>query len=424
MVRDPYAARVQSELPDKPVDFHIDGVEHTTTDGRTGRDTIPRMTGSRTLAIALLAAFAFPVVAAAAEVPFSVRQAVVWVRCANRQGSGVVVNATGGYVLTNAHVAMDVETNIPASSCDVGFVTDQTFVPKAFYRATIEKYVYDETTSRDFAVLRIGSSKNGPSLATFPSLKTDEFSKVGDPMTIISFPNTAMGAQDVSTGNILGLEQGRIQSDAVFADGSSGGPGVNAEHSVIGLATGILYQEISPGVEKVIDYELVDVRAILAWLDTYGVNAHDQIVTHADFARYHGPQSYIIQQNLSCSLLARSEFASTVYCLKQDGTRSVFPNEATYRSWFADFSPVVTVPAEQLAAYRLVANITMKPGSLVKIESDPSVYVVADIAGTIRHIPSEERARELYGDGWAGFVTDVPVSFFPDYWVGAPIPPS
>jgi hypothetical protein len=175
-------------------------------------------------------------------------------------------------------------------------------------------------------------------------------------------------------------------------------------------------------VEKVIDYELVDIRAILTWLDTFGPNVADEYVTHADPARYHGPSAYFTSTNLSCVLLAKSTLSTTVYCLKNDGTRSVFPNQAVYLSWFSDFSPVITLPVEQLAAYRLSANITMKPGSLVKIESDPKVYVVSDVTGTLRWITSEQLARELYGDGWAGFVKDIPVTFFPNYHIGAPIP--
>ena len=66
--------------------------------------------------------------------------------------------------------------------------------------------------------------------------------------------------------------------------------------------------------------------------------------------------------------------------------------------------------------------MTMKPGSLIKIESDPKVYLVSDIDGTLRWIPTEERAKELYGDGWAGFVKDVPVTFFSSYTIGAPLP--
>ena len=121
-------------------------------------------------------------------------------------------------------------------------------------------------------------------------------------------------------------------------------------------------------------------------------------------------------------MLAKSELASTVYCLRIDGTRSVFPSDDAFHSWFADFTGVATLTVDQLAMYRLSSDVTMKPGSLIKIESDPKVYLVSDIDGTLRWIPTEERAKELYGDGWAGFVKDVPVTFFSSYTIGAPLP--
>ncbi|MFH1078522.1 MAG: hypothetical protein V1745_04580, partial [Patescibacteria group bacterium] len=80
------------------------------------------------------------------------------------------------------------------------------------------------------------------------------------------------------------------------------------------------------------------------------------------------------------------------------------------------------VQVDQLAKYRLISNVTMKPGSLIKIESDPKVYLVADASGTIRWIKNESIAKDLYGEGWAGFVQDVPVTFFTDYYLGAPLP--
>ncbi|MBP9869718.1 hypothetical protein KBC59_04140, partial [Patescibacteria group bacterium] len=45
----------------------------------------------------------FPTISRAAELPFEVRRAVVWVLCGNRQGSGVIIQPNSGYVLTNAH---------------------------------------------------------------------------------------------------------------------------------------------------------------------------------------------------------------------------------------------------------------------------------------------------------------------------------
>ena len=358
----------------------------------------------------------------AADIPFSVRQAVVWVHCGARQGSGVVINAEKGYVLTNAHVLMDVERgNMKPDDCEVGFIEDQSYVPSVFYLADAEKYVFEESNNKDFAILKIGAPQQHKTLQGFPFLQTDEFSKVGDPISILSYPSIAKGQQLITTGKIDALTQGTVRTDATISPGSSGGAGVDADRNIIGIATGILVQELSAGGEKIVGYVLVDIRAVITWLDTFGINVHDQYVTHNDFARYHGPSAFIAAENLNCTLLAKTDTSTTVYCLKPDGTRAVFPNDATYQSWFADFSAVTTVAPEALAAYRLSSNVTMKYGSLIKIESDPKVYLVTDALGTLRWIPDETRARQLFGDGWAGFVKDVPVTFFSSYRVGEPI---
>ncbi|MBI4138796.1 trypsin-like peptidase domain-containing protein [Candidatus Uhrbacteria bacterium] len=369
--------------------------------------------------IALSGFFLNPAAALAAERPFPVHQAVAQVRCGNRQGSGVVVNAEKGYVLTNAHILLNLNTLIP-DACDVGFMNDLTLKPTIFYEAKFDRYVFDEEHNKDFAVLKIGKAKQAQKLPSFPFLKTDEFSAVGDPLAILAFPSSNKGTQLATEGTIKGLESGIVKTDAVISPGASGGAGLDAANNLIGIATRILLRQVD-GVEEVVDYELVDIRAILTWLDTFGENVHDLYTTHADFDRYHVPTAFFQAGNLSCVLLAKIADTSTVYCLHADGTRSVFPNDATYHSWFGDFSGVLTVPVEQLAAYRLVSNVTMKPGTLVKIQTDPKVYLVSDVLGTLRWIENEDRAKELYGEGWAGFVKDVPDTFFINYRLGSPV---
>lgn len=361
--------------------------------------------------------------ASAATLPFSVRQAVVLVQCGNRQGSGVVINASPGYVLTNAHVLLDLEKTLRPEPCEIGFLADdQARTPSIYYTAKWERYVFDDPTNRDFAILKIGSPEQHQELTTFPFLMTDEFSAVGDTVTVLSYPQNAGGSEVITQGSISGLEQGLVKTDAHISPGSSGGPALDAQNNIIGLATRIVYEENADGTQHLVESDLVDIRAILSWLNTYGTNVADTYVTHADPARYHGPSSFITSANLQCSLLARSPLDPAVYCLKQDGTRSVFPNAETYLSWFPNWSSVMTIPVEQLATYRLTANITMRPGSLIKIATDPHVYLVTDINGTLRWVPSEERANTLFGNGWSGFVKDVPDTFFINYQVGNPLP--
>lgn len=373
----------------------------------------------RIVAVISLLTLSTPAVQAT-PIVFDHGNAVVKVHCGNRQGSGVAINGQKGYVLTNAHVLLDLKTFKPGK-CYVGFTKGGNTAPTIYYTATWEKYVFEEERNQDFAILKILDPLGDETLPAFPFLKTDEFSKVGDPIYIVGFPSNADGQQRITEGTISDLEQGIIKTDAEITSGMSGGAGVDKDQNLIGIATRIRLREVKPGIDEVVNYELVDLRAILNWLDTFGVDSHDDYVTHADFDRYHGPQGYIRHGKLNCILLVKSPLASTVYCLRADVTRTVFPNDDVFHSWFADFSGVETVPPEQLAAYRLKSNVTLRPGSLIKIETDPKVYLVSDIDGTIRWLENENIAKELYGDGWAGFVKDVPVTFFMNYTLGAPI---
>ena len=109
---------------------------------------------------------------------------------------------------------------------------------------------------------------------------------------------------------------------------------------------------------------------------------------------------------------------SSVYYLGNDGKRYVFPNEATYFSWYPDWSGVVTVSSTELSSYPLGSNVVMRPGTnLVKITTDPTVYAV-EPNGVLRSIVSEANAIALYGSDWAKKVVDVPDSFFMSYTIG------
>jgi V8-like Glu-specific endopeptidase len=360
-------------------------------------------------------------IALAENIPFNIRQAVVRVECGNRQGSGVVVNPTEGYVLTNAHVLLDLDTFLPASSCTIGFVYGDNYMPTIFYAAGWERYVFDESLNQDFAILNINAPEQTEHLDSFPYLRTDEFSETGDPLSIIAYPSSAKGQQVVTSGTINDLELGMIKTDAVISSGSSGGAGVDKDNNLIGLAERIMYQDNEDGTEEVVDYELVDIRAILTWLDTFGDNKHDMYIIHANADRYHSPATLFTPGNLQCTMLAKSAESDSVFCLRSDGTRRVFPSSAVYHTWFSDFSGVVTVSSSELAQYRLSSNITMKPGTLIKIQTDPKVYIVSTVDGSLRWIKTESKATELYGQGWAGFVKDVPDTFFINYKLGYPV---
>ena len=69
---------------------------------------------------------------------------------------------------------------------------------------------------------------------------------------------------------------------------------------------------------------------------------------------------------------------SAVYYFGADGKRYVFPNERTYKTWYADFNSVVTITADELADIVIGGNVTYRPGAkMIKIDTDPKVYAIS-----------------------------------------------
>ncbi|MFH0928703.1 MAG: hypothetical protein V1821_04505 [bacterium] len=112
---------------------------------------------------------------------------------------------------------------------------------------------------------------------------------------------------------------------------------------------------------------------------------------------------------------------SAVYYYGADGKRYVFPNEKTYKTWYADFSTVQTISDTELASIMIGGNATYRPGvKMIKITSDPRTYAVSK-GGVLRWIKSEAIAIALYGTSWNQMIEDVSDAFFTNYTIGADI---
>jgi V8-like Glu-specific endopeptidase len=351
------------------------------------------------------------------------KAAAVWVECGQRQGSGTVINGVDGYVLTAGHVVLDLDLATPAADdCLIAF-SDSQGRPRFKFQTTFVRAVFNEKLNQDFAILKIGVAMgtNGP-VSPFPFLKTNEFSSRGDAVYVLGYP----GLQDefvMTSGVITDYVDGYIDTTAEISPGNSGGTGIDALGQLIGVPTRIVTTYISStsSQSNEVSYQLVDVRAVMNWLDTFGLNEHDRFFTHVDSARYHRSAGFITQQNLGCLDIARTAAVSSVYCIMGDSTRLAFPTDTVYFSWFPDFKQVATISAEQLARERLVRNVTFKPGTLVKLRTASQVYVVVDAFGTLRWIPSEQKAVDLWGPAWAGLVFDIEDEFWTSYNVGQPL---
>jgi D-alanyl-D-alanine endopeptidase (penicillin-binding protein 7) len=111
----------------------------------------------------------------------------------------------------------------------------------------------------------------------------------------------------------------------------------------------------------------------------------------------------------------------SVYYYGADSKRYVFPTEKTFFTWYTGFDGVEMITDAELGAISIGGNVTYRPGAkLLKITTDPKVYAV-DAHGGLRWVQSEAVARELYGDGWAQLVDDVPDAFFVNYILSEPV---
>ncbi len=116
--------------------------------------------------------------------------------------------------------------------------------------------------------------------------------------------------------------------------------------------------------------------------------------------------------------LIKSDESKAVYYCGADGRRYVFPTQQIYLSWYADFTNVQTISAQQLASLPLGGNVTYRPGvRLVKIQTDPKVYAVAH-GGVLRWVTSQQVAADLYGATWNKQIDDIPEVFFLNYTIG------
>jgi len=125
--------------------------------------------------------------------------------------------------------------------------------------------------------------------------------------------------------------------------------------------------------------------------------------------------------NCTANTLIKGSAPAVYYC-GANGKRYVFVNDKAYFSWYKDFSNVATITDAALALIPIGGNVTYRPGTrMVKIQSDPRVYVVAR-GGVLRDIPNEATAHALFGPQWNQMIDDIADSFFVNYTVGAPVP--
>ncbi len=118
----------------------------------------------------------------------------------------------------------------------------------------------------------------------------------------------------------------------------------------------------------------------------------------------------------------QTDNSSSLFYLGEDYHRYIFPNEATFLSWYDDFDNVVSVENEIINQTPIGGLVTVNPDgeTWVKIQSDPKVYAVSN-GGFLHWIPTEAAAESLGGDNWADRIIDLPDTVFAGYTIGIPV---
>ena len=107
----------------------------------------------------------------------------------------------------------------------------------------------------------------------------------------------------------------------------------------------------------------------------------------------------------------------TVYFLDNVGKRHAFPNEKTFFTWYDDFTNIHVVSSSVMSSFTLGKNVTYHPAKrMVKFPSVPTVYAVGRY-GVLNPVPSEQIAKDLYGNDWQSDIDDISEAFFGSYTV-------
>lgn len=192
-------------------------------------------------------------------------------------GSGVIIDAEKGHVVTNEHLISGAETVV------VTLVDEREFVAE----------IVGQDAATDVAVLKIPSD-DLKALTLADSDKT----RVGDFVLAIGNPFGQL-QHTVTSGIVSGLgRQGLgieaiedfIQTDAAINEGNSGGPLINFSGEIIGINTAILGRAGNVGIAFAIPSNLV--KEIVAELIEFGgitrgfLGVHMANIPPAELERY------------------------------------------------------------------------------------------------------------------------------------------
>ena len=153
-------------------------------------------------------------------------------------GSGAFVG-DGSYVITNEHV---ISTDDLSSECSwlwVGFGADPAAEPDSWFAAEVLWGDYD----LDLAILSLDDFRIGETRPL--QIRYDQL-KLGDEISVFGFPSIGGDTLTLTKGIISGFDnvEGFYKVSAVLNKGNSGGPVLDSNGKLVGIATAVFQAQV------------------------------------------------------------------------------------------------------------------------------------------------------------------------------------
>jgi len=117
--------------------------------------------------------------------------------------------------------------------------------------------------------------------------------------------------------------------------------------------------------------------------------------------------------------ILREEGTTDLYYYANDGKKYLFPNTATYKTWYVSVSRAKDLSAKEFKSVPLGGKIlTVRPGvKPVKFVGFDKYYVVAS-GNVLREVKDEALLRDFYGENWSKKVVKLPADDIVNYELG------
>lgn len=180
-----------------------------------------------------------PLANAAASLPI---QSVVKIFAGSIQsGSGILVDSSNNYILTNAHVVLDDHTHKPFSSYTVCTVLTDSDPTYCAFSAIL---LYADV-DKDLALIKVNALREGITGALFDyhsfNIESAKNPSAGESITILGFPGLGGDTITISQGIASGFNLDssgnieNIKTDSNIISGNSGGLAIDSSGNFVGI---------------------------------------------------------------------------------------------------------------------------------------------------------------------------------------------